>query len=66
MDFIEKAKIKMEHWIDHNDHHHEDYDEFVKQLEKAGKNESAQYIREMMKLTEESTECLRKALSALD
>lgn len=66
MNFVEKAKIRLEHWIDHNDHHIQDYEAFVKQLEEAGKTESAEYIRAMMKLTEESTECLRKAVKALN
>ena len=65
MDFIEKAKIRIEHWITHNDHHAEEYDLFADQLEDAGKRESAKYIREMKKLAEQSNEYLRKALSSL-
>ena len=66
MDFIEKAKIRLEHWITHNDHHQEEYQMFVEQLEEAGKNESAEYIQEMIKLTSESTDHLRKALKMLE
>jgi hypothetical protein len=65
MDSIEKARVRLEHWISHNDHHHEDYEKFVKELEQAGKTESARCMREMMDLTSRSTECLRKALKAL-
>jgi len=66
MDAIEKAKIRLENWITHNEHHHEDYDEFLKGLEASGKSESAKHIREMIALTERSTDCLKKALKALD
>ncbi len=65
MDFVEKARIRIEHWITHNDHHGEEYDLFAEQLEQAGKNESAEYIRKMKKLADESNEYLRKALEAL-
>ena len=37
MDIIEKAKIRLEHWIHHNEHHGEDYEAFAEELEKAGK-----------------------------
>jgi formyltetrahydrofolate hydrolase len=66
MDFIEKAKIRLEHWITHNDHHQEEYEMFVEQLEAADKKESAKHVREMMSLNSKSTDCLRDALKALD
>jgi hypothetical protein len=62
MDFVEKAKIRLEHWITHNDHHHEEYNLFAEQLEDAGKSESAKAIREMIELSVKSTDCLRNAL----
>ena len=66
MDFAEKAKIRIEHWLDHNEHHQEEYEMFAEQLEASGKIESAREISEMVRLTAESTECLRKALAALE
>ena len=66
MDFVEKAKIRLEHWITHNDHHKEEYETFVTQLEGAGKKEPAAYVREMIAHTAKSSDCLRKALKALD
>jgi len=66
MDFIEKARIRLEHWITHNDHHQEEYEMFAEQLEAEGKNESSEHIREMIALTIESNECLRKTLKALE
>ncbi|RLB24135.1 MAG: hypothetical protein DRG76_02270 [Deltaproteobacteria bacterium] len=66
MDFLEKARIRIGHWITHNDHHKEEYELFAEQLEQAGKEESARQIREMIRLSTESNECLRKALQALE
>ena len=66
MDFVEKAKIRLEHWITHNDHHEEEYEIFADHLEEAGKKESAKHIREMMELTAKSNDCLHKALKALE
>ena len=66
MDFVEKARIRLEHWITHNDHHQEEYEMFAEQLQDAGKMESAGNIREMMKLTAKGTDCLRKALKAIE
>ena len=65
MDFVEKTKIRLEHWITHNDHHHEEYNLFAEQLEQAGKEESARAIRKMIELSTQSTECLRDALENL-
>ncbi|RLC31494.1 MAG: hypothetical protein DRH37_02955 [Deltaproteobacteria bacterium] len=66
MDFIEKAKIRLENWITHNDHHQEEYEMFAEQLEKIGRNESAGYVREMIELTAKSNDSLRKALKAIE
>jgi len=65
MELNEKAKIRLEHWISHNEHHYDEYETFADQLEGAGKVESARHVRIMMELTSRSTECLRKALNAL-
>ncbi|MFC1863034.1 hypothetical protein ACFL1Z_03680 [Thermodesulfobacteriota bacterium] len=66
MEFIEKAKVRIEHWMHHNEHHSEEYEMFAEQLEEAGKKESASSIREMIELTSKSSECLRKASDALE
>ena len=65
MDSIEKAKVRIEHWMHHNDHHLEDYEAFALELERAGKTESAAAIREMIGYTAKSGECLQKAMDAL-
>jgi hypothetical protein len=66
MDFTEKARIRLENWITHNDHHQEEYEMFAEQLEGAENKESAECVREMIEMTAKSTECLRKALKALE
>jgi len=66
MDFLEKAKMRLEHWITHSDHHQEEYSMFAEQLEEAGKIESAKYLREMIDLSSRSTDCLRRALKFLE
>ncbi|MGA1791589.1 MAG: hypothetical protein ACMUIM_08885 [bacterium] len=66
MDFVEKSKVRLEHWIHHNEHHNEEYEMFADQLDEAGKKESAKYIREMMEITSKSTNCLRNALKSLE
>jgi len=66
MDFTEKAGIRIEHWLNHNEEHLKEYEAFASELETAGKNERARHIREMAALTAQSNECLRRALKALD
>ncbi len=65
MDSVEKARVRLQHWISHNDHQLEEYEKFVRELEEDGKVESARYVKEMMNLTSRSTEYLKKALKAL-
>jgi hypothetical protein len=65
MEFGEKARIRLEHWIHHSEDHYEEYVSFAKELEEAGKIESARHLREMIGLTSRSTEYLKKAKKAL-
>jgi hypothetical protein len=65
MEFIEKARIRLEHWIHHNEDHHQEYVSFAKELEEAGKIESARHLKDMVALSARGTECLRKAIKAL-
>ena len=66
MDFVEKAKIRLEHWKTHNDHHYEEYQIFADHLEDAGKTKSAGHIREMIDLTAKISDCLSSALKEID
>ena len=65
MEFIDKAKIRIEHWIHHSEDHQQEYVSFARELEETGKIESARHIREMVSLSARSTECLKKAMNAL-
>ena len=65
MEFTEKARIRLEHWIHHNEEHYQEYLSFAKELEEAGKIESARHLKGMISLSTRSTECLKKAMSAL-
>jgi hypothetical protein len=33
MEFIEKAKVRLDHWIHHSDYHNEEYESFAEELE---------------------------------
>ena len=66
MDFIEKARLRLEHWITHNDHHQDEYEMFAEQLESEGKKDSSAHVREMVEMTAKGTECLRNTLKALE
>ena len=65
MDFLEKAKIRIEHWIEHNDQHQEEYANFAQKLAEAGKLEAAKHIQEMVDLSAQSNHSLKKALKAM-
>jgi hypothetical protein len=65
MEFSEKAKIRLEHWLSHNEHHLQEYRGFAELLDSAGKTESARHVREMVDHEVLSTECMKKALRAL-
>jgi ferric-dicitrate binding protein FerR (iron transport regulator) len=65
MEFSEKARIRLEHWIHHSEDHDQEYRTFAKQLEEAGKIESARHLNEMIALSARATESLKKAMKAL-
>ncbi len=66
MEFIEKARIRLNHWISHNDSHQEEYEKFAAELEGAGQAAGALQVREMVKLSKKNGECLRRALQSLE
>ena len=66
MDFLEKSIKRIEHWISHNNQHLADYENFARQLEEAGNQESAKYIRDTRELNLKINECLNKALKELE
>ena len=66
MAIVDKAAVRIKHWLEHNDSHILEYDAFAKHLEDSGKGASAIHIREMAELTRKTGDCLRKALLALE
>ena len=65
MEFLEKARIRMEHWMEHNHQHQEEYAKFAQELAEAGKLEAAKHVQEMVDLTAKSSECLKMAVKAM-
>ena len=65
MDSMEKARIRMEHWIEHNDQHQEEYETFAQELEQAGRKEAAAEVRAMSELTAKGSQHLRRAIASL-
>jgi hypothetical protein len=65
MEFIDKARIRLDHWIHHSEDHYQEYVSFAKELEEAGKIESARHLKDMVSLSVRSTECLKEAMKAL-
>jgi hypothetical protein len=65
MDAMEKARIRLEHWIEHNDQHQREYETFAQELVRSGKTQSAEFVQEMITLNAKATGCLRKALQTL-
>lgn len=65
MEFQEKARIRIEHWLNHNKSHVEEYQKFAESLEEAGMQASAGHIREMIAWTAKSNACLQEALDTL-
>jgi ferric-dicitrate binding protein FerR (iron transport regulator) len=66
MDDLEKAKSRMQSWLQHNKEHQEEFEKLARRLEEAGQQETADYIREIVQLTARSSQCLRNALDALE
>ncbi len=66
MDAIEKARIRLESWISHNEHHQEEYESLITLLEDAGCSDAAGDIRQSIEWTSRSNQCLRRALEAIN
>jgi signal-transduction protein with cAMP-binding, CBS, and nucleotidyltransferase domain len=61
MDFLEKAGIRIQHWIRHNEDHLKEYESFADELDAAGQHSSAEQVRKMAVLSAEGNECLHRA-----
>jgi hypothetical protein len=66
MDLIEKARIRINHWIQHNEAHEGEYKSFAEELQAAGLAECSRQVLETAKLTSQGSEALRRALKAIE
>ena len=65
MDFIEKAKTRMEHWLRHNEQHVKEYEHFAQELDAAGQPECTEHLKDMIKWSTKANEALQEALQFL-
>jgi hypothetical protein len=61
----EKLPVLLEHWIEHNASHEEEFRKWVQRAEAAGLSEVAGRISSAAEHVQEATESLRKALTRL-
>ena len=61
----QRAAVRIEHWIGHNENHLRAYEEFAGELVAQNANACANEIRALVELTRQSTDRLRRALAAL-
>ena len=65
MNYNGAAKIRVTQWITHFELHQKEYEEFAEKSKEYCPPEFVNHIQEMLKLTEETTDCLRKSLNFL-
>lgn len=65
MDDVEKSKVRLAHWIDHNLDHLRGYAEVAHIMEGEGLSDAAERVRQGMRLIEEANGEFTKALAAL-
>jgi hypothetical protein len=65
MDDIEKSRVRLIHWIEHNLEHIKGYNEVAKVLERDGFRSASEKIRHGVKLIEAANEEFETALAEL-
>jgi hypothetical protein len=65
MDSLEKTRMRVEHWLRHNEDHLQEYEKLAAELEKSGKKETADHIRDMITLVTQGDKCLQLAFESL-
>lgn len=65
MNEIEKSKIRLSHWIDHNVDHLKGYHEVAAALQEAGETEAADLIRRGVESVEEANRHFQQAVARL-
>lgn len=64
MENKEKVRVLLQHWIDHNTGHAEEFSKWQKISAEEGQSEVAENISEAIALMEKANESLTKALNA--
>ena len=65
MDDVQKGRVRLTHWIDHNLDHLKGYAEVADTFEQHGLHEASAKIRQGMKLIEDANTELAKALTVI-
>lgn len=65
MDDVQKGRVRLTHWIDHNLDHLKGYAEVADTMEQHGLCEASAKIRRSMKLIEDANTELAKALAVI-
>jgi hypothetical protein len=65
MDDIQKSRVRLEHWINHNLDHIKGYDEVAQLLDKSNFSGAAEMIRRGTRLIEAANSEFQKALESL-
>jgi hypothetical protein len=63
MDEIQKSRIRLKHWVDHNEDHLKGYEDVAQLLETQGLSEAASRIRQGIDMTRKANDEFRAALS---
>ena len=66
MEFREKAKLRIEHWMKHSNAHVNEYSEFADELDNYGYIDAARNIREMATITAKCSHYLINALQSVN
>ncbi len=64
MDNVEKLRVMLQHWIDHNKGHVEEFEKWRKTMADDGQDALADHITEAVKIMAEVNASLGKALHA--
>ena len=63
MNEIEKSRIRLKHWVDHNEDHLKGYEDVAALLEQEGLPEAAARVRQGIEMTSKANDEFRSALS---
>jgi len=65
MEYTEKLKRRLEHWMEHNDKHVEEYKKVAEELKNAGYYKAGEYVLKLAEYTDKMNEEIKKALASL-